>query len=86
MRLPLASSRSHVTSHNHAGDENGYESSLDHDDDLSSDDDADAHRGDSDVRRNRYSLGDIFRLYGVNVVYYRLRRRIYNLFIVKLSN
>lgn len=31
------------------GEENGYDSSLDHDDDLSSEDDNDVNRGDSDV-------------------------------------
>ena len=31
------------------GEDNGYESSLDHDDDLSSDDDNDHHRVGSDV-------------------------------------
>ena len=38
-----------VMCHVPTGEENGYESSLDHDDDLSSDDDNDAHRAGSDV-------------------------------------
>ena len=39
-----------------AAEDNDYESSLDHDDDLSSDDDALAHRAESDVS---VSLTDI---------------------------
>ena len=38
-----------IPEHLRTGDENGYESSVDNDDDISSDDDPEAHKGDSDV-------------------------------------